>query len=245
MRGSSYVSNLRVDRLSIAAKERRMSRRISGLIRILATVVAFPLAAQHQEFEPLNVLVGGGLSVPLNPTGRYFGVSGNATAGMGVNFDKHNSIEGDFLWSGLSPNISLVHPINRPTGNVNLYTVTANYRFRVDSLAGSKFGFYVIGGGGWYYRHTDINKKYVVPPFTVCQPIYNWWGFACDDNGFVKSLTVASHGTSAGGLDVGAGFTIRLTQMGWKFFVESRYNYAWSRFIPTTLVPVSIGFRFN
>jgi len=36
-----------------------------------------------------------------------------------------------------------------------------------------------------------------------------------------------------------------LTQMGWKFFVESRYNYAWNRFIPTTFVPVSIGFRFN
>ena len=125
-----------------------MSRRISGLNRILATVVVFPLAAQHKELEPLNVLVGGGLSVALNPTGKYVGVSGNATAGMGVNFDKHDSIEGDFLWSGLSPNISLVHPINRPTGNVNLYTVTANYRFRVDSLAGSKFGFYVIGGGG-------------------------------------------------------------------------------------------------
>jgi hypothetical protein len=56
---------------------------------------------------------------------------------------------------------------------------------------------------------------------------------------------VASHGTSAGGLDVGAGFTIRLTSMGWKFFVESRYNYAWSSFIPTTVIPVSIGFRFN
>ena len=32
-------------------------------------------------------------------------------------------------------------------------------------------------GVHWYYRHTDINKKYVAAPVTVCQPIYNWWGF--------------------------------------------------------------------
>jgi hypothetical protein len=172
-------------------------------------------------------------------------VNGNATSGAGANFNKHNSIEGDFLWSGLSPNISLVHPINTPTGSVNLFSVTGNYRFHIDSLAGSAFGFYVIGGSGWYYRHTSINKKYVVPPFTVCQPIYNWWGFACDSGGLVQSVTLASHGTSTAGLDAGAGFTIRLTSQGWKFFVESRYNYAWSSFIPTTLIPVSVGFRFN
>lgn len=223
-----------------------MSRIISALIGLLGGALFFPLGAQEPDLQMFNFNVGGGLSVPLNPTARYFGVNGNATTGMGANFNKHNSIEGDFMWSGLSPSISLIHPIDRPTGSVNLFAVTGNYRFHIDSLADSAFGVYLIGGGGWYYRHTSINKNYIVPPLTVCQPIYNWWGFSCDSSGgFVQSVTIASHGTSAGGLDAGAGFTIKLPSPGWKFFVESRYNYAWSNFIPTTLIPVSFGFRFN
>ena len=221
-----------------------MLRTISAFIWLLGCALLFPLQAQDSELQLLNFNVGGGLTVPLNPTGRYLGVNGNAGSGVGANFNKHNSIEGDFMWSGLSPALNLVQAIDRPTGSVNLFSVTGNYRFHIDSLAESPFGIYIIGGGGWYYRHTDINKNYVVPPLTVCQPIYNWWGFACDGGGFVQT-TIASHGTSAGGLDVGAGFTIKLPSPGWKFFVESRYTYAWSNFIPTTLVPVTFGFRFN
>ncbi len=221
-----------------------MLRIISAFIWLLGCALLFPLQAQDSELQLLNFNVGGGLTVPLNPTGRYLGVNGNAGSGVGANFNKHNSIEGDFMWSGLSPALNLVQAIDRPTGSVNLFSVTGNYRFHIDSLAESPFGIYIIGGGGWYYRHTDINKNYVVPPLAVCQPIYNWWGFACDGGGFVQT-TIASHGTSAGGLDVGAGFTIKLPSPGWKFFVESRYTYAWSNFIPTTLVPVTFGFRFN
>jgi hypothetical protein len=221
-----------------------MSRIISRLIAMLGTVFFFPLYAQD-ELQMFNFNVGGGLSVPLNPTGRYFGVNGTAGAGAGANFNGYNSLEGDFLWSGLSPNVRLIHPINNPTGNVNVYSVSGDYRFHVDRLAGSAFGFYLIGGGGWYYRHTSIDKNYVVSPLTACQPIYNWWGYTCNGGGYVQSVTIASRGSSTGGVDAGVGFTIKLPSPGWTFFVESRYRYAWSNFIPTTFVPVTMGFRFN
>ncbi len=221
-----------------------MSRIVSAFIWLLGCALLSPLHAEDSELQLLNFNLGGGLSVPLNPTARYVGVDGNAGTGMGANFTKHNSIEGDFMWSGLSPTVNLLPAIDRPTGSVNLYNVTGNYRFHIDSLAESPFGIYIIGGGGWYYRHTEISKRYGVPPSTVCQPIYNWWGFACDSSGFVDT-TIASRGSSAGGVDVGVGFTVKLPSPGWKFFVESRYNYAWSNFIPTTFVPVMFGFRFN
>jgi hypothetical protein len=128
----------------------------------------FPLDGQDPENQMFNFNVGGGLSVPLNPTGRYLGVT--ATRPLAWEPISTNTIrfESDFMWSGLSPSLSLVHPIDRPTGSVNLYTVTGNYRFHIDSLAESAFGVYVIGGGGWYYRHTSINKNYIVPLLTVC-----------------------------------------------------------------------------
>ncbi len=221
-----------------------MSIKIFASIYLLMAI-PFSLRAQDPDLERLNFNVGGGFSVPLNPTARYVGVDGSVSTGVGTNFNRHNSIEGDFMWNGLSPIRSLVPLIDRPRGSVNLYSVTGNYRFHMDSVADSAYGFYVIAGGGWYYRHMSISKDYFVPALTVCQPIYNWWGFACDNGGYVQSVTIASHGTSAGGVNAGVGFTIQLPSPGWTFFMESRYNYAWSSFIPTTLVPVTFGFRFN
>jgi hypothetical protein len=218
--------------------------RILISIGLFGAVLLLPLFAQD-DLELLNFNVGGGLTVPLNPTARYVGVNGNGTIGAGANFNKKNSIEGDFMWNGLSPATSLVHPLSTPTGSINVFSVTGEYRFHRDGIADSPFGFYVMGGGGWYYRQTNIDKRYVVPPLTVCQPIYNWWGLSCNSGGFVSSVTVASHGSSAGGINAGAGFTVKVGDLGWKFFVESRYNYAWSNFIPTTFVPVTFGFRFN
>lgn len=222
-----------------------MFRTICVVLWSLGAAPLFPQATQSEDLEMLNFNVGGGFSVPLNPTGRYFGVNGSFGIGMGANVNKHNSIEGDFTWSGLTPSISLIHPVNRPTGNVNVFSLTGNYRFHIDRVADSPFGFYVLAGGGWYYRHTSIDKNYVVPPSTVCQPIYYSWGIACDSSGYVQSVTIASHGTGAAGVDGGVGLTVSLPYPGWKFFVESRYTYAWSNFIPTTLVPVTFGFRFN
>ena len=220
-----------------------MSKRILLPIGLLG--VAWLIPAQAQELQQLTFAIGGGISAPLNPTSRYVGVSGNFVTGVGVNINKNNSIEGDFMWSGLPPSLSVLHPINAPSGSMNLYTVNGDYRFHFDSIGGTIFGAYVIGGGGWYYRYASISKNYVVPPQTVCEPIYYWWGYGCDTSGFVYSATVAYKGTSAAGLNAGAGFTIKLGDKGWKFYAESRYTYAWSNRIPTTLVPVTFGLRFN
>ena len=61
-----------------------MSRMIFAFIGLLGCALLFPLQAQDSEHQLFNYNVGGGLSVPLNPTGRYLGVDGNAGSGMGV-----------------------------------------------------------------------------------------------------------------------------------------------------------------
>ena len=57
--------------------------------------------------------------------------------------------------------------------------------------------------------------------------------------------TVAFKGTSVGGLNGGVGFTINIADSRWKFYSEARYHYAFNSGIPTTLVPVTFGFRLN
>jgi hypothetical protein len=215
---------------------------ILSSVSLLSVILVVPVCGQ--DFSRLNFNIGGGMSAPINPTAKFVGLSGNFTVGAGYNLNKHNSISGEFMWNGLPSNI-VFHPLTAPSGSMNLYTLTTNYRYHADSLGGSIFGAYAIAGGGWYYRYATIDKNFVVPPATVCSPIYFWWGYGCDTTGGVVSEQVAAKGNSAFGVDAGAGFTIRLSDKGWKFYVESRYNYAWSHRVPTTFAPVTFGFRYN
>ena len=221
-----------------------MSKKFAILIGLSIAASTIPLEAQNvpADLTKFNFNIGGGVDTPLNPIGRYVGVSGNFLLGAGVNIDKHSGIIGEFGWTGLPSNIGF-HPINAPTGNINQFTLTANYRYHIDSVEGSVFGVYVIAGGGWYYRHLSIDKNFVVPPATPCLPIYDYWGYGC--SGGVVSAQVFSKGSSSGGVNGGLGFTLRLGDSGWKFYMESRYNYAFSNFIHTSFVPVTLGFRFN
>jgi hypothetical protein len=77
-----------------------------------------------------------------------------------------------------------------------------------------------------------------------CLPIYTGWGYACDA-GYVYTEDLAYKGTSAPGLNAGVGFTVRLSDSNVKFFSESRYHYAFSENIPTTLLTTAFGFRIN
>jgi hypothetical protein len=52
-------------------------------------------------------------------------------------------------------------------------------------------------------------------------------------------------GTSAGGVNASAGFTISFGDTNWTFYLEGRYHYAWNYFVPSTLVPVTFGIRYR
>jgi hypothetical protein len=223
-----------------------MSKNCLISIGLLSVAWIMPMGAQtnvNADLSKFNFNIGGGIDTPLNPTGRYVGVDGNFLVGAGYNVSKQNAVFGEFGWTGLPSNVGL-SPLNAPNADINLYTLTANYRYHLDRLGGSAFGAYLIAGGGWYYRHININKNYVVPPATVCLPIYSWYGYSCSTGGVV-SQTIFSKGSSSGGVNAGAGFTIRLGDSGWKFYMESRYNIAFTHFLSTTYIPVTFGIRFN
>src|SRR4051812_25088560 len=171
-----------------------MSTKILASIALLGACCLIPLEGQNK----LTFGLGGGVSTPLNPTGAYAGLSGNFNVGAGYRIDQKNSITGEFLWSGLPPNTFTLHPIEAPTGSINLYSLTVNYRHHIDRIKGSPFGLYGVVGGGWYYRYAQVDKNYQVPLSTVCSPAYYWWGYSCAPNGYIYSETIAYKGASAG-----------------------------------------------
>jgi len=220
-----------------------MTKKVLFSISLVSVAGLAPLRAQ--DFSKLAFNIGGGISSPLNPTSQYTGLSANFSLGAGYNISNSNTIFGEFMWTDLPPNLFVLHPIDAPRGNLSLYTLTAAYRHQIERIHGSPFGVYGIAGGGWYYRYASVDKDYAVPPNTVCQPTYTWWGYGCDAGGYVYTKTVAYKGASAPGVNAGVGFTIRLADSNWKFYAEARYHYAWSNNVPTTLAPVTFGIRFN
>jgi hypothetical protein len=217
-----------------------MVNRLLVSIGLLSVVGIIPVLAE--DYNKFTMLAGGGVGVPLNPTATYAGVGGNFLTGAGYRFDEHNAVIGEFMWHGLPPSVDALRQAIGQGASSNLYSLTANYRF--SGNFGHTFGYYLIGGGGWYYRHVSLTKT-VVSQGTVCQPIYGWYGYSCGNGLVENTFTLVSTGTSSGGGNAGAGLTIRLSENGWKFFIESRYNYAASRLVSTQVAPVTFGLQYH
>jgi hypothetical protein len=227
------------------------------VIASFSLVVAGPAPAQDSTSESgleghaSNLHIGGGIGVPLAKTSDFAGLSGTFQIGAGPNLNEHNSIVGEFMWEGLPPTRNalavLVNPLiaaglpDTVSTSNNLYALTANYMFHRE---GHRYGYYLIGGGGWYYRHIAL-KNYTLVPGTVCAPAWDWWGYACQGGLVSTSNTLASKGVSSGGVNGGVGFTINLGDSGVKYYMEARYHYSpQGGQVSTQLVPVTFGFRW-
>jgi hypothetical protein len=220
---------------------------VSRTVFILTVLLAAAEQSLFAQESKLNTNLGMGLTVPLNPTAPLAGSSVNVVVGAGYNFNSHHSLIGQFMWAGLPPNKIALRPIwiaaaaNDISGSANLFALTANYRFQ---LQGKTFGAYVIGGGGMYYRHAGLSRQVDVGTGTICGPAWFYWGFGCVEGTVSQDQTLISAGSTAIGGNGGAGFTIRINEEGYKFYVEARYHYAATKNIPTTLIPITLGFSW-
>ncbi len=221
-----------------------MIKKLAMSIGVMTLLWVLPLRAQdHTRFEKFTFSIGGGVSTPLNPTAQFAGVNGNFIASAGYKLSPRNSINGEFMWSGLPGSVVAIQPISVPEVKSSVYYLGSNYRYEVDRIHGSDFGFYGTVGGGWYYRYISLNQDYVVAPGTPCYPIYGWWGYSCS-GGYVWTDQIARKGTSGAGVNAGIGFSVALGRT-FTFFTEARYHYAFHAKIATTMIPVTLGLRFN
>jgi hypothetical protein len=217
-------------------------------IIVLAALCSQSLEAQDSEkWTKLNTNLGMGMTVPLNPTARLVGSSVDVVVGAGYNFNRHSSFVGQFMWAGIPVNKNAFRPIflvantRDISGSSNLFTGTANYRYQ---LQGRTFGMYWIGGGGVYYRRASLSREVAVGTGTVCGPSWTYWGYGCVNGIVTDDQTLISAGSTAFGGNGGMGFTIRINDEGYKFYVESRYHYAPTKNISTQLIAITLGFSW-
>ncbi len=223
----------------------------------------------HLAFEagggftaPIGNAVNGGFTSVLG-TGQNFGTityGGNLLIGGGYNFSKRLGILGEFqynankipgrtlsvLYTQLDPSVGLsANGITNIGGSVHTYSVTAEPIFYYYNSSKGKYGGYLIGGGGFYHKSTNLTA-----PVTQVDPFF---GFEVTTN-----QTFSSVSDNAVGGNLGTGIYIKpfgeFSTV--KFFAEARYHFvntpAETATTPSNtfhtgteeLIPVTFGIRF-
>ena len=219
-----------------------MKRAGSVAIGLSLVVIACVDLHAQGDYEKINAHLGATASVPLNPTAQYVHAGWGLLGGAGYNFSQHHSVFAEFMWSRLHATRGALQPLSRDIdGRSDLYVLTGNYRYE---LRGKEFGTYFIGGGGLYYRITNLSKRVNSGNNTGCAPAWVWWGFNCGSGTVIANQTVGSASSTALGGNGGIGFTARVGEEPYRLYVESRYHYAPNNNISTQLITVTVGIRY-
>jgi hypothetical protein len=215
-----------------------MKSRLSLAVLCLAFLITPPI--KSQDFPRWNFNVGGGVGFPLSDTRDFSGNGANFIVGVGPNFSRYFGMNGEFMWNDLPIKQSVLNQVGIPDANSQEYSLTFNGILRTPG--DTRFGLYVIGGGGWYRRTGQATAPALVPG-TVCPAFWVWWG-PCVNGLWPSNVTLASVTTNAFGENIGAGVTYRFGKNPVKFYTEVRYHHASHNRVNTDLLPLTFGFRW-
>lgn len=221
---------------------------------ITACLIAFlcgSLAYAQNEYDEnskLNTNLGFPVTVPVGQTSELAKLGTGIVAGVGYNFNHNNAFVGEFMWNWLYPTDASLTPLRTAlqttdlNGHSNLYVLTGNYRLET---RGKRFGVYLIGGGGLYYRNASLSKTITPPAGTPCTAVWTWWGFSCSSGTVIVAQTHSSFSSAVFGGNAGAGFTVKVgDEARYRLYFEARYHYAPTSDVTIRLIPITTGIRF-
>jgi len=227
----------------------KVMKRTTWVVVWMLIYVVSPRAqsSESSPFSRLNSNAAFTVTAPLSTMGSYTTPTWGLVYGAGYNISKRHSVVGEVMWNRLYATSEALAPIrvtpqnNDINGHGNLVALTANYRLQ---LEGKVFGTYLIAGGGMYYREANLSQRVVVGDSVSCTPAWLWWGFTCQSGIVTSQQSLASSSSTAPGGNVGIGFTVRIPDSHYKFYVESRFHYATNRGVATATIPITVGVRF-
>jgi Outer membrane protein beta-barrel domain len=194
-----------------------------------------------------NVHLGMPIAIPLNPTAQAVHLGFGLTVGGGYNFNRRNAVITEFVYNDLFPTNEALAQLRTALGDTTVnasasfMTFGEDYRFE---LRGKKLGTYFMGGGGLYYRHTSLSHTVTTGSSVTCTPEWEFWGFTCTGGTVTSNQTLGSWAATTGGVNGGIGFTVRVGEPPYRFYVESRYHYAPYSRVDLQLINISFGIRY-
>jgi len=225
-----------------------MKRMIVGLI--LVGLLAVPSSSAAAD-KPVSFSIGGGITKPVGGVGDSLGSGGQVTLGLGFKVKPQITVFGEYNFSSLGKKLlDVPQPLTAASA---AFSGNGWYQYGGGGVSftpwqSGKASAYVLGGIGVYNR-----SVYLTTPstglVTVCNPAW----FVCFPQPVTVDKVVASRGTTDPGVNLGGGFTYRVSDLA-SFFVEVRYHYVWGPEFQTAsggtqsanaqFFPITFGFRF-
>jgi opacity protein-like surface antigen len=211
-----------------------MLLRSSISIAALALLLGAPSFGQSK----LSFAVGGGPTVPGKHAGRNFNTGFNLTAGVGYHPVRAFGVMAEFGFNNMNITDTALQRVGVPDGSGRIYSFTLNPMVHLNP--NGRFDVYLIGGGGYYRRTIEFTQPSSAIT-TAFDPFYGIF-FPVE----VPTTTVlGSYSQNKGGINGGAGIAIRFGEdTRSSFFAESRYHYIWTTPVRTSMIPVTLGFRW-
>lgn len=184
-----------------------------------------------------NFNFGGGPSFPTGDAGSRVDTGYTATAGGGINLNRHFGLTLDYTFDGFGLSNKALSAAGAPNGYVHAWGFTADpvYRF----APGRKFGGYVTGGYGVFTRTVNLTRPGLVPA-VICDP----WTLICYSGAVVADVVYRSNSTTKGAWDIGGGLTYRVGESRMNFYVELRYFDMLTTEVRSTFLPLTFGLRW-
>lgn len=194
-------------------------------------------AAQTAEPPRFTFDLGGGFTEPVGHLDGRIDTGWNVQAGAGVNIVPWLGMMVHFTYMGSGLNGTYLRSVSEPDGNFRLWgfsldpVVHFNPRGRTD--------FYLTGGPGVYRRTVEFTQP-TVATVTAFDPFFGYFYPVV----VPANQVLGSFGTTAFGLDGGAGVSYRIGTGNLKVFAEARYIKMYTQGSSTSVLPVTFGLRF-
>jgi hypothetical protein len=160
---------------------------------------------------------GGALATGLSGQ-QYMNAGFAGMGGVGYRLTRRLTIEGDVDYFHNGVPTPALQVAAEPSGHYNTIAFTGNPMFYL--MRGPKFGFYVIGGGGFSHIAASFGKPLSGIDCTLYSPL----GYANYTNFCNGTITASSYSSNQALYDVGMGFEGRLyPNRRWVLFTQARY----------------------
>ena len=196
---------------------------------------------------PIVWNIGGVLSVPVGSTSDRTNVGGGVAAGVTFNLNHYLGFQLEYAanWFSLKTNSQAANLGIFGNGFWQYFNLNGVLR----PIQGQRFGVYLIGGGGLYYRSASISRVTGTALAPYCDPYL----FYCSAVPVTASSVIGSRSSWDWGVDGGVGFTFGLSPP-LRLYLEARYHYIWgpsftapggqSRSANGQFVPIALGVQF-
>jgi hypothetical protein len=219
----------------------RMWSAALGAIAMSASVASAQYRVSYGYYntfdnEPVHVGFSGGVAFPTGPFAEHFNPGWIVDGNLAFPIERRSPIwvQFDVAYSRYGVNSQTLANYDVNTGYGSMLSGTANLVIALTDDPRARVVPYLIGGGGVYSRYVELDNYQnggvaCDPFFGFCQP-YN------------TTVPVLSHTETVGGVDGGAGLRFRARRVN--FFIEARYESAFTNQTATAFVPLKFGIEF-